>query len=361
VEIDLGTFDIANVMIHRMPKVKKGDKNPTEFEETLAEAPVNLTPDLKRFFRGRITTSIDRQSFVAVFDPPPTGDGVPRPGEEPSRVPNVLIDYFTDPTNKLVDASRELARELYRRQSGQNSAGLLVVADARVMSGKKVGACLVILKLEDDEALLVEPTTTADGLATFDASVRAVTLPDAAKVFKAALFPPARELAKLEAKVSDAQRDPNDFGDEIATFFLRFLGCKLRDTADRTTSAFVERAVEFANSITDEGTRADYMNLIMGEVKSASQTIDPRQIAKKLQPEHRDAFLDASRLPDGSIPLIQKDLSKVGSRLDNVLYEFAGGIKVWGPREAVQQMLSTKDGHWVIDSQLQKTSPTGRR
>lgn len=360
-ELDLGTFDIAHVVIHEMPKVKRAEKAPAEFEESLSEAEVELTPNLKQFFRGRITTSIAKHSFPAVYQKP--SEAIPRPGEEPSSVPRVVLDYLKDPSGEqLVETSRELAKELYRQQGGSNSHGLLVVADARIMSGKQMGTCLAILKLEDDHALLVDRITNADGKATFDASVRPVTLPEAAKVFKAAIFPQASSLGRLEAQVSDHQRDANTYGEEIAEFFLKFLGCKLRDTADRATLAFVERSEKAVNEIADEGARARYTTMLIAELQSESKVIDPQEIAKKMAPQHRDAFLDAFKAPDGSVPIITKDLSRVSARLDNVLYEFAGGIKVFGPTAVIRDHVRRSgNGEWVIDADLQKSGPTGRR
>jgi len=374
VAIKLPTFMVTNVMIHKMPKIKVLDRDPAAFEASLAEAEVELNDDLRQFFRERITTSLAKQAFKAVYDSPAETPGSDEGDDDDetekalprlrSTVPQLVVDYFSDQRD-LVDASRAIAIELYKQQTGGTSAGILVVIGGLVgLTGTSgSGRCLVLLKLEDDKALLVEPAKTADGKSTYAASLRDVTLPEEAEVFKAALFTKVLSLADIEATVSDHQRDANRYNKEISDFFLRFLGCRLVVSPDRATMDFMERAVGFANSVDDESTQAQYTDLFLTELRSASGVIKPREIADKLEPAHRDQFLSLFKTEDGSVPIITKDTSRVASRLDNVLYEFSDGIKLWGPRQAVSDHLQRRDGSdgWHLAAELRKAGPTGKR
>ncbi len=362
--MDLTTLFVEQVIIHRVPKVKLGDKG--EHSPWLSDVPSAMTNELKLYFRARITESLNAQQFTVVYDPPvihDDGEAAPAvPKRKLSPIPQLVIDYFEANTANLVEVSRKMAQHLYDMQGGSSSEGLLVVIDARVGSGKDAGACLVLLKLQDDPALLVTEGKTKDGKATMDVELHNVTLPRRAKVFKVAIFPRAASLSEVTATASDHQHDERSWGPEVADFFLRYLGCRLRDTADRSTKAYVEAFEEFVNTISDEEKRTRYMLAGLSDLTSPSTDINPRQFADQfLEPEDADAFKAQIALPDGSLPIIPKDISLVEHKVRNVMAEFAGGLKLVGPKDAIQESLRQEDGHWVIDAKLQHIGPTRRR
>lgn len=362
--LDLDTLFIQEVVIHRIPKVKRGDKEDVVLD--LKDAPIALTDKLKTFFRGRITRSLAKARFPAVYDKPAPVEDEEEHASDPaaslSAVPQAVVDYFKGGLSNLVETSQLMAKELYAQQSGSASEGMLVVIDARVGSGAKAGAVLAVLKLEDDEALMVTDSETADGKSTFTAQVQPVTLPEDSKVFKAALFRRATKLADIRAEVSDNQRDTNLYGQEVAEFFLKFLGCRLRDTADRATRAYLETAQSYINTIEDEEKKSRYLNAILADLDSESSQIDPAEVAlKNFAPKDRDGFLKRLAAEDGSVPVITKDKTGLGGRTHSMTFEFEGGVKVYGPREAIEGILKKTDGVWTIDAALKSTSASGRR
>lgn len=358
--IQLSTLDINRVMIHQIPKLNRKDKETKPLE--VSDLPIKLDPKLKTFFRDRILKSMDKW-FGAIYRAPEDPDD----GEElvvsafvPSAVPSHVVSYFATNMDSLVETSQDIARELYRFQTGSASEGLLVVIDARIMSGPDSGAVLAVLKLENDEALLVKPTTR-NGKSTFSAQLQQVTLPKQAQVFKAAIFPRAAALADVRAQVSDNQRDANVYGDVVANFFLQFLGCRLRDSPDRATRGFLEAAELFAKSLTDDADKIRVINAALAEIESNKTIIDPKQFANNvLKPRQRDAFLQPLRLDDGSVPTITKDTTLLGDRLKGMVLEFDGGVRVSGPRDAVSAIRQTPEG-WLIETQLKRASHSGRR
>lgn len=358
----LDTLAVEAVMIHRIPKVKRADKeaNPLVLAETL----IPLDPSLKTFFRERITTSLKRP-FKAVYrqpDPPAVSeDGQVTSAPATSRIPMLVVDYFRGGQTTLVETSQAMALDLYAKQGGTPSDGLLVVIDARVGSGKNLGAVLCVLKLDDSAALLVQEIRVA-GKLTYDASVQPVTLPKEAKTFKAAVFPTASELAKVRADVSDNQLGSDD-DREIAQFFLEYLGCALRETADRLTKHILSHVEATVAGIQDEEAKKRALAVMMGELANNTTTIDLEGMAERALPaDLRDDFVAPFRAEDGSVPAVPKETMLIGSKLRTLTIEFQQDLKLSGPPEAVDELLVPgEDGTWIINSPMKGNPRAGGR
>lgn len=364
--IDVGSFLPQQVIFHKVPKAPIGQKDLDSLE--LAEAPIQLTPRLIRYFRDRIIESLQKRFDVVYDEPPPppvdeNGEPQPIATDKESPIPGHVVDFFTGGGVNFVAASADMARHLYLTQKGISNEGILVLIEGALSQGTTAGKCLVVLKLEPSEALTVDPTTDDEGRQTFSVQVHEVAFEKKARVFKAALFTRTKTLADLRGYVSDPQLGRAGLHDnEVADFFLEFLGCKLRETADRLTKRFLEHVDAFADSIDDANLRQRFVIAGMTEIDSNAETIDPKDFAERhLPPALQDDFLGRLRHPDGSVPLIAKDKSLVRTRVDNVLAEFEGGMKVWGPRQVIEDHFKQVDGVWQIDATLKDFGPTGRR
>ena len=188
-----------------------------------------------------------------------------------------------------------------------------------------------------------------------DVELQNVTLPRrAGKVFKAALFPRAISLAKITAVASDHQRDEKAWGSEVADFFLRYLGCRLRDTPERSTKSYLEALDRFVK-------RQRYLLAGLADLSSPSTQIDPRHFSNQfIDAEDANAYRTEMTLPDGSIPVITKDVSLVSERIKNITAEFVGNIRVTGPRAAMEDSLRQENGRWTIDAAMRHIGPSGR-
>lgn len=352
VALELGTFFVNQVIIHSIPKVNRANKD--EHEPVLSDVPSPLTDDLKLYMRERIKRSVEKQHFIAVYDPP-TDRGDDEEGPRlASPVPKLVIEFFETEGENLVEMSQQMARHLYDLQAGSSSQGMLVVADGVIGTGKDAGRVLSVLKLEMDNALTITPATDKNGRSTFEVEVHDITLKKEARVFKAALFERPTSLSDLRAYVSDNQRDSGDFGDEVAKFFIStFLGCRLRDTAERATKNMLGIIEGFAAKVADQEAAANIVLAAMVELNSSSDLFDPRAFAQQAMPAPlRDEFLATIAAEDGSVASITKDTALIGDRLKNVIYEFSDGLRVIGPRDAIRDKLKrTKDG-WTIDAEL---------
>lgn len=365
-EIDVGSFLPQQVIFHKVPKAPVGQKELDTLE--LAEAPIELNPRLVRYFRNRIVESLQKR-FDVVYDEPPAPpldeDGSPQPvaAEKRSPIPQHVIDFFVGDGANYVTASADMAKHLYLKQKGGSNEGILVLIEGTLTQGRQVGKCLVVLKLEPSEALTLDPALNAQGQQTYNVQVHDVAFEKKARVFKAALFTRTDSLAALRGYVSDPQLGRAGLHDnDVADFFLDFLGVKFRETADRLTKRFLEYVDDFADALDDPNLRRQVVIAGMTEVDSNAETIDPKEFAERyFPPEHQDNFLERFRHEDGSVPLIPKDKSLVRSRIDNVLAEFEGGLKVWGSREMIENHFKKVDDVWQIDVPLKDIGPTGRR
>lgn len=360
--MDLGTFFVNQVIIHEIPKVKRKDKD--EHSPLLSDVPSPLTDDLKLYFRERIKRSVEHQHFVAVYDPPAErAEDEEGPDRPVSPVPALVLEFFSSEGDNFVDMSQQMARHLYDLQAGGSSEGMLVLVDGVVGTGKNIGRVLSVLKLEMDNALTITPTTDAKGQSTFDVEVHDITLKKDARVFKAALFERASSLAKLSAHVSDHQRDSTTWGDEVARFFIStFLGCRLRDTAERATKQMLKIIEDFAARVDDEEAGANILLAAMVELNSPSDIFDPRAFAEHSMPAGlQDEFLGLLTAEDGSIVTITKDTALIADRLKNVVAEFSDGIKVIGPRDVIAAKLKPSGDGWTIDAQLRHMGSRSQR
>lgn len=351
--MELATFLVQRVIIHQIPKVNKQDK--AETGPVIADLETPLTDALRRYFRERITTSLGKKHFDAVYAPP-------EEGADPttiSPVPQLVIELFRQDGVNFVEASQTMARHLFSLQTGSNSEGMLVLVEGTIGSGERAGRCVAILKLEMSGALAIREHRDSAGV-RFDAEVREITLQRDAHVFKAAIFDRAHTLASLAPVVSDDQRDPKLHGSEIATFFLRFIGCKLRDTPERATKTYLEKVEQFVNTqVPEEELRKRLMLHVISELGGNTSEIDPSEVASRYLPvELQDGFVGMFRHPDGSVPVVPKDDTLVRARIRTVVAEFSGDIRLSGPALAMDEALQpTGDGAWKIVAPLKHIGP----
>lgn len=345
--MDLGTFFVNQVIVHQIPKALKAEK--AEVQPTLSQVPSTLTPRLRNYFRERINASLRHGQFAIERNP-----------EYASPVPQGVVEFFTTNGDNLVAMSQTVAQHLFAVQTGTSSAGILAVIDGTLASGQNQGKCLAILKLEMDAALRIEETVI-DGRATFNLEVNEVTLNETANVFKAALFERNIDLANLCGIASDNQRDESAHGPEVASFFLKFLGCRLASTPDRATKEYISRIDSFINDmISDPEKKLRYELAALADLDSQSTQLDPQAFARShLDPEDRDTFVSLFRQDDGSVSLTTKDVGLIKARLTTAFVEFTNGLRLSGPRLAMQDAVTIDGDQTIIASTVRHIGRRG--
>lgn len=334
----LGTFFIRTVIIHEMPRSSKASPS----SPTLSEAPSVLDDRNRNHFRERIARTLTEAAFQIEYDP-----------SSDSPVPALIIDYFSKLGDEatFVDISKQMALHLHSLHTGATSPGLLAVIEAVEGSGTGGGRKLVLLKLEKESGVEVTPTQTPDGRATFSVQVLETTLNEKTRVFKAAMFDASLAFADIRGKASDNQRSAQ-FGEEISSYFMSFLGCRHRQDPARATAEFVDRVQQFVNTVVTADNRAALQTAMLAELASEDRFIDPVQFADRYLPsDMRDDFLQPFVAPDGSSAPIEKDDSLIDEALAKVVYLFENGLVLTGPAAAIQDDVSEEgQDTWTIRS-----------
>ena len=258
--MNLNTFSIQDVMIHDVPR-----GNDDEEELVLTDDPITLDEDLRRYFCRKIVGSLEERGVEVISDP----------NEDPT-VRTAVARIVGDP-KELAEASRAIAERLNEVQTGRNPPGLLAVACGTV-DGKP---CASVLKLEREQGLRFRINTVDQRRVVDLEYLRDLTLTDKTKVFKTSLFLVGGKskviASNVSGRVSDDQRGTNTAAG-VATFFLNtFLGCRLRESPEKTTLAFVTATDTFINGdVTDPERRGKYQVALLATMQS--QTTEVRAL-----------------------------------------------------------------------------------
>lgn len=352
--LNLGTFFVQRVIIHRIPKVRNADK--AEHGLRLTQAESALDDGLRKHFRERITESLQTRRYRAAYEPNP-------PEGEESPVPQLIVDFFDSAEDNFVEVSQGMAEHLFTVQNGSASGGLLAVIEGVMGSGDTQGKCIAVLKLEMDDAILVEDVENAAGKLTVRIELQRVTMNEKAKVFKAALFPKATAVADLKGDVSDNQRDEAAYGPEVARFFVTsFLGCKLQATAAHDTKEFMERAETVIEEIAGEdGDKlARYKQALFTELNKPSAEIRPNDFVQEyFDAVDRDRAAAAFAAEDGPAAVVPKDTSLIAPVLRTTMIELEGDLRISGPRDMVFKRVKVNKDSVTIRAKVKRIG--GRR
>ncbi|MFD9786949.1 nucleoid-associated protein [[Kitasatospora] papulosa] len=294
-----------------MPQRKRTD--PSE-EIPLSEAVCNLNDAVRTALQARLRGVLALNGREVVEDP-----------DSKSALPDYVHSFLTGETN-LVDVSVDMVHLLRSSQSGVNSAGLLLVAEARLAGERS----LLLVKLEQETGMQATETYV-DGLRTFDMKYLADLLfTEKSKIHKVALFP-ADGISgdKIEGWAADRQ-----MSGKMAVFFLeRFLGCRQKSEPREVTRRFHDAATDWINEyITDPDVKINYLMATLAELQSPTAVIDPVAFAQKnLDLVHRDSFTESLASADVPPRVFDKDIEHLESRLKNMRVGFANGVFIVAP------------------------------
>jgi len=190
-----------------------------------------------------------------------------------------------------------------------------------------------ILKLEREGGLQLEQGVR-DGRRTYDMSVlENLVLTDGTRLFKSALFvKTGSDLGDFDGVACDDQR-PSGSTDELAQFWMRFLGCRLKEEPRVSTKKFFEIAVRYVNDVViDPVEKNTIYEHVVSELKSQKKNFSPKRfIEEYLPPEHQQAFTDF--LGEHHVPLRQftLDISAIERRLRRRSFHTSKGVTVTVP------------------------------
>lgn len=313
----LATLQIRRVIFHDIPKKIRG----LEAQPTLSETESVIGPVHANHLKRRLIRALGSKSAFDLEFKPDTA----------SPVPGLIRGYATSrrQESQFVEVSQSLARGLFDCQTGAMSAGLLTIIDCAV-DGR---AAFAILKLQREAGAQLEQGVH-DGKRTYEMSVlENLVLTDGTRLFKSALF------VKIGSDPEDfdgiACDDQRPFGstDELAQFWMGFLGCRLKEEPRVSTKKFFEIAVRYVNDVvTDPIEKNTIYEHVVSELKSQKKHFSPKRfIEEYLPPEHQQQFTDF--LDEHHIALRQFDLdiSAIEGRLRRKSFHTVKGVTVTVP------------------------------
>ncbi|WP_411575875.1 nucleoid-associated protein [Streptomyces mutabilis] len=322
---DFGDLVIVQAIVHVVPQRKRSD--PDE-PIPLSEAPCTLNDAVRTALQARLRGVLASTGREVIEDP-----------ESKSALPDRVYSFLAGEIN-LVDVSVELVHLLRNSQSGVNSAGLLLVAEARLGDDRS----LLIVKLEQETGMQATETFV-NGLRTFDMKYLADLLfTEKSKIHKVALFP---ESGIAEERIEGWAADRQLSGRMAAFFLERFLGCRQKNEPREITRRFHDATTEWINAyVADPDTRINYVMAALAELQSPTRHLDPVDFAQRhLDILHRDAFLEHLQGADVPTRTFDKDTEHLQSRLNNMRVGFANGVFIVAPVNALEndEVLALED------------------
>lgn len=313
----LATLQIRRVIFHDIPKKIRG----SDAVPALSEIETEIAPAQTNHLKRRMTRALgSRSAFDLEFKP-----------DTASPIPALIQGYVASrrQASHFVEFSQKLAQALFENQTGAMSAGLLTVMDCAVSGA----AAIAILKLEREEGAQLEQSVR-NGKRTYEMSVlENLVLTDGTRLFKSGLFVKSgRGPEDFEGIACDDQRS---FGstDELAQFWMRFLGCVLKEEPRVSTKKFFEVAIRYVNDIvTDPVEKNTFYEHVVSELKSQKRQFSPKRFIEDYLPaEHQQTFADFLAEHRVTLRQFELDVSAIERRLRRRSFHTAKGVTVTVP------------------------------
>ncbi len=332
----LATLIVNRVIFHDVPRNDhKGVVQPT-----LSEVETEIDTPRKYRLKTRLARVLGSKSAYAIFFNPASTSSVPG-----------LVRSFTQlqhTAEQFVAMSQALAKHLFELQHGAISPGLLSVMDVAV-DGQRG---LTMMKLEREEGARLE-LTQRSGKTTFDMSVLDnLVLTDGTRLFKTVLFLRTGDGDDdFLASACDTQLNVVS-SDDMAKFWLRFLGCTFAIEPRVATQRFYDSTLRFINeNVTNPIHKNDLYEHLQSQLKASKKTLSPQTFIEDCVPsEYHKSFRE--HLTSNKVPLTSftKDLSDINSRLRRLAYHTTHGALVSVPVEVEELVDVAKDRITVRDT-----------
>jgi len=336
---DLATLTIRRVIFHDVPR--SGRAAPGA-QPTLSETETEVDRQRREHLKNRLTRVLgSKSSYPISFNPLSES---PVPGH---------IRSFTEKhqtPDAFVTMSQRLARYLFEQQSGTISPGLLCVLDAAI----RQAASIILMKLEREGGARLE-LTEHSGKKTFDMSVLDnLVLTDGTRLFKTAIF--MRSGAgddDFQAAACDAQLKISS-SDDMAKFWLRFLGCSFTVEPRVATQRFYESALRFINhTVTDPLQKNDFYEHLHSQLKSEKKQFSPRSFIEDFLPaDFQKPFREHLKAEHAPLTSFIKDVSDIEGRLRRYSYRTKRGAIVSVPSENAD-MVDVKPEQIIVNDSLE--------
>jgi hypothetical protein len=145
----------------------------------------------------------------------------------------------------------------------------------------------------------------------------------------------------------------------MAQFWIRFLGCKLREAPRITTKKFFDATLDYINNRVGDNAelKNDLYDNVISEMKSQRGTFSPRKFIEEYVPsDHREPF--RIHLEERHIPLKQfpVDISEIKSHLKKRSLETATGVRITVPAES-SDVVEVQEQRIIITDRVVSVGP----
>jgi len=313
---DTSTLEIQSIIVHTIPKHKKGDLSvlPKYSENVCA-----LTEGLKAFFKDKIVSALDSENAFRIdYDT-----------ESTSPIQSLMTDLVGVNSDGLVENSKKIAGHLFQIQAGQNNSGILVIIEGKVNNKP---AC-IILKLEMDNGaqLILDAIRNAYDIK----EIEDLMLTRKTKVYKVALLVNKSDHGvHWDGMIVDYQIDTKARSEVKTWFMYQFLGCKASGDPRVATQQFFNLTRNFINMVEDDVTKAKYFQDLNSYVQKNSTVISPLEFAEDylISADHKNdykKYLEARKFKFEGFP---KDISQIQRQIQKITLEFTNGVSIVGDK-----------------------------
>jgi len=314
-KIDLHTITIEKIIVHDIPKHKKGD---ISLQPNYSEQESELPDGLRSFFKDKVVSALSSdKAFKICYDADNTA----------SPVSWIISDIIKSPDGDFVLKSKSIAEHLFKIQVGINAAGILLIILGKVNG---FSSCM-ILKLERDSGaqLVLNQQTKSFNIR----EVHDLMLTYKTRIFKVALFINKEEFqCKFDGSVMDYQINVKE-KKEASTYFIdAFLGCKPFEDPKITTQRFFNLTRTYIDTIEDIIHRAKYIQDLNSYLQKNNQTLNPKEFADDYfkTSKHKDdykKFLETKKFKFSSFP---KDTQLISNKFKKIVITFENDISIVG-------------------------------
>jgi hypothetical protein len=185
-----------------------------------------------------------------------------------------------------------------------------------------------------------------------------LVLTDGTKLFKSALFARAGAAGDDFGIIAcDGQRSYT-WNDELAQFWSRFLGCRVREAPRITTKKFFDATIEYINTVvTEPELKNDLYDSIISEMKSQKKTFAPKKFVEDYIPEeHRDAFREHLVAQHVTMKQFPIDITEIKSHLKRRSLQTSTGVRITVPPEA-DEVVDVQQNHVMIADTVVSVGP----
>ena len=308
---DIALLEISKIIVHDVPRHKKNDTSP-QIDYSNKES--NLTPELKLFFKDKLTEIISKKSFRVIFN-----------ASLPSPVPAIISELnSSSPRIDFVEPSKKIAKHLYDIQKGTNPAGIIVIIEGKI-NAKNI---LAILKVERDEGAKIEKNSGQNYLDIV--TVHDLLLTKKTKLFKASIFFNRSDYEiDFDGYVADNQLQISSMK-EVADFFLSdFLGCDYYDDTRIMTKNFFEHTQTFITKIEDSIKKAKYYEHLLSYTNKPDNSLSFLEFSMEyLEMADRQIYEDHMRLNKFPEDNFRKDTELIQSHIKKMMIDFENDISI---------------------------------